>query len=649
MAIAAACAIAAFTNSSAARGVGLPAPTVIVHAQPPYADPIALHAIACPSAELCVAVDDAGNVLTAKGPSSASWRVKNVDGNADLTSVSCASMSLCVATDKAGDVAVSTTPTRGTRAWRVRRADQATNGFKAPYPTSYLTSVSCPTTSLCVGVDNRGNVVTSANPAANASHWTTANVDGANAFAGISCASASFCAAVDLAGNLVTSSNPAGGPGAWRLEPLPDARLSPPFPARLTGDFLSAISCPSEALCVATTSAGDVLSSREPGVGVSTWAVAPADPLGGLASVSCSTVNYCAAVDTHGDALTTTDPGEPGAWHLTPVGEGRLFSGVACAVAEQCAAVDQSGNVVALAGESGWQVQLGVDEPRSSPCFGAAARALGRLCRETFAHTVLPTPSEAEITPNAPCVVIERIDLAGVCSFGVRASAATATVALLGDSHAQHWRAALEVVAQARNWQGVSVSQAGCPFSAGPLTVTGQALIYCRRMMMHDVIVWLRSQPEIETVFVSESELSVPHSRGDLSTDVRGYLRAWEALPASVRHIVVIRDTPRANGSTLSCVEAALAAHRRFPGKLCALPRRAALGVDPAAIAAVAAHTARVQVVDLTPFICGRFCYPVVGGALVYKDFQHLSEVFSATLGAYLGDDIARLAAGWRE
>ncbi len=647
--LAAAWALGTVANAVAAQP---PAPLVIVHSQPPYADPISLHAVACPSASLCVAVDDAGSILTSGGPGSASWRVTNVDGDANLTAVSCASVSLCVATDEAGDVAVSTAPTRGAHAWRVSHVDNALNGLTAVYPSNYLTSVSCPVAGLCVAVDNRGNIVTSTNPAGGASHWATANVDDTTAFAGVSCASASFCVAVDLAGNVVVSSNPAGGAGAWHVEPLPGAGLPAPFPAALSGDFLSAISCPSEALCVATTSAGNVLTSQQPSGGASTWTLAAVDAIGGLNSVSCTAAAYCVAVDDHGDALTTTAPGGgAGAWRAVlsdPSHES--IAGVSCVAAETCAAVDQSGNALELTGTS-WRLSPRVDDQRSSPCFGAAEPGLGRLCQPPrYAYTVLPTPSEAQITPNASCAVIEDLDLAEVCSFGVPAAAATQTVALLGDSHAQHWRAALEGVAQANGWQGVSVTNAGCPFSAGPLSITGQARTYCRRMMMHDVILWLRSQPEITTVFVSESELSVPHGPGTLGEDARGYLRAWGALPATVKHIVVIRDTPRVYASTLNCVEAALAAHRRYPGRACAVPRSAALGADPAEIAAAELHSGRVQVINMTPFICdSRLCYPVVGGALVYKDFQHLTEVFSATLAPFLRDDIARLAAGWHE
>jgi len=42
----------------------------------------------------------------------------------------------------------------------------------------------------------------------------------------------------------------------------------------------------------------------------------------------------------------------------------------------------------------------------------------------------------------------------------------------------------------------------------------------------------------------------------------------------------------------------------------------------------------RFRSVDLTRYMCGaRRCFPVVGGALVYKDDNHLTLAFAKTLG----------------
>ena len=63
-------------------------------------------------------------------------------------------------------------------------------------------------------------------------------------------------------------------------------------------------------------------------------------------------------------------------------------------------------------------------------------------------------------------------------------------------------------------------------------------------------------------------------------------------------------------------------------------------GVD---ISTVFTEEARARVVDLTPFFCGeRSCRPVVGGALVYKDEDHMTPVFAATLAPYLREALAR-------
>ena len=69
----------------------------------------------------------------------------------------------------------------------------------------------------------------------------------------------------------------------------------------------------------------------------------------------------------------------------------------------------------------------------------------------------------------------------------------------------------------------------------------------------------------------------------------------------------------------------------------CAVRRAGALLPDPEVVSARRLHTPRVRVIDLTSFMCGpRQCYPVVGGVLVNRDTNHLSQAFSATLGPYV-------------
>src|SRR3954469_13210025 len=78
---------------------------------------------------------------------------------------------------------------------------------------------------------------------------------------------------------------------------------------------------------------------------------------------------------------------------------------------------------------------------------------------------VEPSPSRAPHLPSAPCQVVERSGMVDVCAFGAPADRALATVALVGDSHAAHWRAALDVVAKEKRWRALTIMRGGCPLS----------------------------------------------------------------------------------------------------------------------------------------------------------------------------------------
>jgi hypothetical protein len=281
------------------------------------------------------------------------------------------------------------------------------------------------------------------------------------------------------------------------------------------------------------------------------------------------------------------------------------------------------------------------------PCFGAAARDAERPCdNPALRFSVTPTPDDAERQPNSACALIgAKAPPDRVCSFGVAKSAARATVGLLGDSHAPAWRAAVDGLARAQRWRGLTVRRSSCPFST--------ALRHTDRSSSDACFAWIRAtqrffghHPEIHTVFVATSSAYdfVPGPDGDAHTAaVAGFRGALDALPPSVRQIVVLRDNPVATDDTLVCVAGAMARHRRADLR-CALPRSQALLRDPAAEAATQLRSGRGRVVDLSRVFCDDArCFPVIGGALVYKDKSHLTATFSATLGPLLLAEYRRL------
>ncbi len=273
-------------------------------------------------------------------------------------------------------------------------------------------------------------------------------------------------------------------------------------------------------------------------------------------------------------------------------------------------------------------------------CFGAASRDPLRRCVNGKLRTaIVPPPEDAIFSQNSPCTPLSFEGVLGPCEFGVPAGSARGTVALVGDSHASHWRAALEVVAQRKRWRGVSITRSGCPLMFAVTQLKPARRAECIQWN-GQVPEWFAKHPAIETVFVVAhfaGDVVVPNGRTELDTKVAGFHAAWKALPPSVKRIVVIRDTPIVGFQANDCVRKARA-DKRNAGNVCAVKRSQALREDPAVVAARRLKSPRVKVIDMTRFMCSKKrCFPVIGGALVYKDDQHMTDVFATTLGPFLG------------
>ena len=284
------------------------------------------------------------------------------------------------------------------------------------------------------------------------------------------------------------------------------------------------------------------------------------------------------------------------------------------------------------------------------PCFGAADRDPLHPCtNRALRLLVVPAPVAAKLELNSPCPNFHRENGVSVCEFGAPAEQATGHIALVGDSHASHWRAPLDAVARERGWHGLSVTRTSCPFSRAtkltPEPTRSECVDWVRSLPA-----FFRSHPEIDTVFVSGitgGRVIVPRGRTKREAKIDGYRNAWRTLPETVKHIVVIRDSPKIFHSTLGCIDHAIAA-RQDAGTRCAVRRRSSLQPDPEAIAGHDDLSGRLQVIDLTRVLCSpRRCFPVIGGALVFKDLHHFTLVFARTLAAPLGTAVRHVVRDW--
>ena len=271
-------------------------------------------------------------------------------------------------------------------------------------------------------------------------------------------------------------------------------------------------------------------------------------------------------------------------------------------------------------------------------CHGAAARDPAHHCGAAKPrYAVTPKPSQAARQRGSSCTHERKQGYADPCSFGASAKRAKRNVALIGDSHAAHWRTALDAVARQERWRAYAITRNSCPFSTGGRPIPEPGRSQCA-YWKKDVVTWLAKHPQVSTVFLAQ-EVSDVDTRGaadPFAYAAQSYLDQWKTLPRSVKRVVIVRDSPVARTDTLACVTRAVA-RKQAPGQACAVPRVEALQPDPAVAAASLEHSKRFQSIDLSSYFCDtQSCFPVVGGVLVYLDQNHLTPAFVATVAPYL-------------
>lgn len=292
---------------------------------------------------------------------------------------------------------------------------------------------------------------------------------------------------------------------------------------------------------------------------------------------------------------------------------------------------------------------------KEPPCFGAAARDVANPCSNPTL-SVFPTAEDidADFVPGSPCRAVPG-DPAPICVFGASPRRAKRHVALIGDSHALHWRRALDVVARAERWRAFSITTSGCPFSAVVSDLGSGLREYCQTWY-RAALRWLRAHREVSTVFISQFAPMPIVVNGTLTgagtanhkRKMAGLRRMLRSLPTSVKHVVAIRDNPMTTQEQFDCVQRVLGEGARPAGTACALGR-GALRWDTTVSTAKLLRSKRLQYVDLTEFFCDRRrCYPVIGGARVFRDaFGHITTAYSRTLGPYLHRKVRRLMRSW--
>ena len=306
-----------------------------------------LDSYSCPADTLCVAGSSLGNVVNSANASSggsATWSapVTDVAGGispVDLSPQSCSSSSLCVGSDGAGRILTSTTPANPS-SWGVTMGD----------PGNSINGLACPSASLCVAIDSAGNVLQSTNPSGGGGTWSSpASIDNEKLYL-LQCPSASLCVAYGNSGttnDVLISTNPAGGASTWSKHSF------------VKSERLANLQCPSTSLCVATVAnvPASVIESTNPTAGAgATWsAPATIDSGAFVNSLQCPSSSLCVATDNNGDVLQSTNPaGGAGTWSTpTQIDSLGSISGLRCPSSSLCFAWDGKGNLLTSTNPAG--------------------------------------------------------------------------------------------------------------------------------------------------------------------------------------------------------------------------------------------------------------------------------------------------------
>jgi hypothetical protein len=275
-----------------------------------------------------------------------------------LNGISCPTASLCVGVDALGSIDTSRDPFAGAAAWR------RTNPLDPAEGVSFH-SISCPSARLCVAVNTAGGVgehariATSTDPTGGAHAWKVISLGRhSGSVQNVDCPTTSLCV-IDTLGGLLVSTDPTGGANKWRsvLQRGP------------VDDLLSGVSCPSASLCVAIGETG-IYSSADPAGSGSDWRRVASFPKLNFEQLSCASIHLCVATDENDVVVSSVDPA---ASTPTYTNEGRIQppvdgqpAGIACATPQLCVIADNGGGVEATTDPSGpastWTVTANVDK-----------------------------------------------------------------------------------------------------------------------------------------------------------------------------------------------------------------------------------------------------------------------------------------------
>jgi peptidoglycan/LPS O-acetylase OafA/YrhL len=269
------------------------------------------------------------------------------------------------------------------------------------------------------------------------------------------------------------------------------------------------------------------------------------------------------------------------------------------------------------------------------PCFGAAAVLDPACASADFGEDVLPAPGFAGIDrPDMGDCFVQLTDARPVsCTLGSD-DPDVPRIALIGDSHAYQLISTFDRIAQEQGWQLVTWLKGACPWSTTPLATPGAFGEACTDW--REAVTAELAEADVDAVFTAAIATTPYSSAGyDSSYDaaVAGYVDAWDEVLERGIPVVTVVDNPVWETDPNKCL--------RTRDQAECVGARADVLVADDPLREAASQRDGVTLLDFTDVYCDdQTCSPVIGGANVYRDQDHLTVTFADTLAPWYTEAI---------
>lgn len=233
-------------------------------------------------------------------------------------------------------------------------------------------------------------------------------------------------------------------------------------------------------------------------------------------------------------------------------------------------------------------------------------------------------------------------DTVHICAFGP--ADATHTAVLMGDSHAGQWFPAVARAFDRPGWRLLVLTKSSCPMVDEPFFYEriGKEYTVCSSWRARALAQVAKLKPDVVLL-------------GTVDTDgfskaqwIDGTTKVLAVLSPAVGHVYLLRDTPRLPFDGPDC----LAKHAGRPAWLglrhaCSTRADDSLGDQVYRwLGEAAGRFANVSMLDMNAQICpGDICMAERQGMVVFRDGQHLTGSFAASLGPVLAGKLGIDAA----